>query len=439
MIESKDYPLWNSPAMAAYLKTLSAESMLSEGRGVRVRDEAGHWFLDARSGLWNVTLGYDHPRVIEAVKRQLDTLPYANLVGYGRPSSISVAAAEALIPHLPAHLNKIRYCSNGSQAVEIAVLVSRFLHRAGGAPDRMTVFGMWRGFHGLGAGGGALSGIPYLHYQSGPMLPGVQHAPGPFEAGGDELSSDLERQITDFGTERVTAVVVEPVVGEGGHVLSRDYLLGLESFCRTHGIHLIIDEVTTGMGRTGAFTRTEQVGVRPDILTLGKGLSSGYAALSAVVLSDEIYTQLLEMPYERPMYIGATNDGHPLGLAASIAVVESLTTDGTLDNVARCGSRLERGLTAVADRHPLVSAIRGTGLMYAVEVADRLDTAPEESSANLLRLAMESRGVLVSTLAVWPAIMIIPPLVITEAEVDEIVAAFDDALRILEPLKRSRD
>jgi adenosylmethionine-8-amino-7-oxononanoate aminotransferase len=438
MIEPEDYPLWNSPAMGAYLKTLSADSMLAEGRGVRVRDEAGRWFLDARSGLWNVTLGYDHPRVIEAMKRQLDRLPYANLVGYGRPGSISLAAAQALIPHLPAHLNKIRYCSNGSQAVEMAVLVSRFLHRAAGAAERTTVFGMWRGFHGLGAGGGALSGIPYLHYQSGPMLPDVQHAPGPFESAGDGLSSDLERQMTDFGPERVAAVVVEPVVGEGGHVLTRDYLRSLETFCRTHGIHLIIDEVTTGMGRTGAFTRTEQVGVRPDILTLGKGLSTGYAALSAVVLSDEIYQQLLEMPYEQPMYIGATNDGHPLGLAASIAVVESLTVGGTLDNVARCGPRLERGLTEAAQRHPLVSAIRGTGLMYAVEVADGPNVGHEESSANLLRLAMESQGVLVSTLAVWPAIMIIPPLVITEAEVDEIVAAFDEALRVLEPLKRSR-
>src|SRR5215475_8663645 len=149
MIEPDDYPLWNSPSMDAYLKALLPKNMLVEGRGVRVRDAAGRWLLDARSGLWNVNLGYDHPRVVEAIKRQLDTLPYANMIGYGRPSAISIAAADALLPYLPVHMNKLRYCSNGAQAVETAVLLSRFLHRARGEPDRLAVFGMWDGYHGL--------------------------------------------------------------------------------------------------------------------------------------------------------------------------------------------------------------------------------------------------------------------------------------------------
>jgi adenosylmethionine-8-amino-7-oxononanoate aminotransferase len=418
MIDPAEYPLWNSPAMNAYLKTVSPDTMLVEGRGVRVRDGGGRWLLDARSGLWNVTLGYDNERVIAAMKRQLDTLPYANLIGYGRPSGISMEAANALLPHLPEHLTKIRYCSNGSQAVETAVLLSRFLHRARGKPERTTVFGMWRGFHGLGAGGGALTGIPYVHYQAGPLLPGVLHGPGPFESHGDGTTSDLEQAMTDHGPERISAVVVEPIVGEGAHVLTEDYLRSLAEFCRTNGIHLIIDEVTTGMGRTGAFTRSGQLGVRPDILILGKGLTSGYAALSAVVLSDQIYEQVRTLPYDQQLFIGSTNDGHPVGLAASMAVVEVLTTDGVLDNVQRRGAELFQRLSDVAKRHPHVTAIRGTGLMYAIEL----------SEPDLLRLAMEARGVLVSTLAKWPAIVIIPPLVVSGDEIEEIVVALDQAL-----------
>lgn len=428
MIDRDTYPLWNSPSMSAYLTTLSSENMLVEGRGVRVRDAAGRWFLDARSGLWNVTLGYDHPAVTAAVERQLRTLPFANLVGYGRPGAIAVEAAEALLPHLPVHMNKIRYCSNGSQAVETAVLLSRFLHHSAGDRERLAVFGMWRGYHGLGSGAGAVTGMSYVHDQSGPLLPQVHHVAGPFE-GAAAPGDGLEETITAYGPERVAAVVLELVVGEGGHVLSDAYLGSLERFCRTHGIHLIVDEVSTGMGRTGAFTRTEQVGIRPDILTLGKGLSSGYAPLSAVVLSDEISARLFDLDFEQKFLVGSTNDGHPLALAASMAVIETLADGEVLDNVEAMGALLREGLLEVAARHPQVAAVRGTGLMQAVEMAAGEEGATAGGAvADHLRLAMEERGVLVSSLAMVPAVMIIPPLVVTASDVEEIVTTLDKAL-----------
>ena len=356
-----------------------------------------------------------------------------NLIGYGRPGAIAVEAAEALLPYLPVHMNKIRYCSNGAQAVETAVLLSRFLHHARGDRQRMAVFGMWRGYHGLGAGGGALTGMSYVHDQSGPLLPEIRHVSGPFE-GDDVPDGGLEQTIAAYGPERVAAVVLELVVGEGGHVLSDEYLHSLARFCRDRGIHLIVDEVSTGMGRTGDFTRTEQVGIRPDILTLGKGLSAGYAPLSAVVLSDELSGQLFDLDYEQKFFVGSTNDGHPLALAASIAVVDTLSTDGVLDNVAAMGALLRDGLAQVAARHPHVAAIRGTGLMQAVELAVEEDGALAGGAvADHLRLAMEARGVLVSSLSMVPAIMIIPPLVVTADDVEEIVTALDKALEEVRP------
>jgi adenosylmethionine-8-amino-7-oxononanoate aminotransferase len=431
MIKPGDYPLWNSAVARVFHKTFNPEEMMVEGHGVRIRDVSGRWFLDARSGVGNVSLGYDDQRVIQAIKDQLDTLPYANMIGYGRPSAISARAAEALIPHLPPHLNKVRYCSNGSQAVETAVLLSRFLHRAQGAAERETVFALWHGHCGLGAGAGALTGLPYVHQQCGPLLPGVQHARGPFEPAGDGTGSDLERRITDYGPGRVAAVLAEPIIGEGGHVLPDDYLHSLQAFCRHHGIHLIIDEITTGMGRAGAFTRSQQIGLAPDILTLGKGLSAGYAPLSAITLSDQLYQQILDLPYDKPMFTGSTNDGHPLALAASIAVIDILATDGILDNVKRAGARLHRDLTAIAARHPAITAVRGTGLMYALELTPPPGTTALPPSASTLRLAMEHHGVLVSTLASWPAITIMPPLIITDDDTDQITTALEDSLTLL--------
>lgn len=437
-MDAAEYPLWNSPAMGPYLKTISPDKFLAEGRGVRIRDNAGRWYIDARSGLWNVSLGYDHAGLREAVKRQVDALPYANHLGYGAPSAVAVEAAHALLPHLPDHFRAIRYCSNGSQAVETAVLLSRFLHRIDGAPERHAVFGMWRGFHGLGSGGGALSGIPYVHHHCGPLLPDVQHAPGPFEPLTADGSADFQRMILDFGSERVAAVVVEPVVGEGGHVLNDEYLKSLVRFTRDYGIHLIVDEITTGMGRTGAFTRTGQVGIRPDIVTLGKGLSGGYAPLSAVVLSSDIYNRLLELPHNRQIFLGSTSDGHPIGLAASIAVVSALA-DGVLDNVRERSAQLHQALKEIQARHEIVSAVRGAGLMYGVELGEHPDLPPPMAAANLLRLALAERGVLVSGLAVWPAVMIVPPLVISPTEIAEIADALDRALDGLRSMYTKHD
>jgi adenosylmethionine-8-amino-7-oxononanoate aminotransferase len=422
------YALWNSPSMRTYLEQLSADKLLVEGKGTRVRDAGGRWYLDARSGLWNVSLGYDHPRLTAAIERQLHTLPYTNQQAYGRPAAVALEAAERIVAHMPEGFGKIRFTSNGSQAVETAVLLSRYLRRVEGTPERTVVFGLWRQFHGFGATAGALTGLPYIHHQSGPLIGDVLHARGPFEAVAADRFDDLPRMITDYGPERVTAVVLEPVVGEGGHVLDAEYLRTVGDFCRRHDIHVIMDEVTTGMGRVGDFTRTAQTGATPDIITLGKCLTGGYAALSAVVLSDRIYARMQEAAQVRPFLTGATNDGHPLALAAAIAVVDELADGELLAAVRERGERLRGLLEELARRRPEIGAVRGTGLMQAVEFADPDATPWEPYRVNAVRLAAEERGVLVSNLAMVPAIMVIPPLTVDDSEVEQIVDTLDGAL-----------
>ncbi|WUR85707.1 aminotransferase class III-fold pyridoxal phosphate-dependent enzyme [Streptomyces phaeochromogenes] len=430
MIDPAHYAMWNSGVPRPYLKALSPDDMLTEADGVRVRDAGGRWYLDGRSGLWNVTLGYGNTRVLEAVKRQVERLPFGNSYGYGRPAQVTVECAEALVRHMPEGINRVRFASNGAQAVETAVQFSRFLRLQEERPERMAVFAMWDGFHGQGPGAGMVTGVSYLHHHTGPMLPGVHHAPGPFMAGADPRVSDLERMITDFGPERVTAVIVEPIVGEGGHILSHEYLGSLARFCRTHGIHLIFDEVVTGMGRVGDFTRAEQVpDVTPDIVTLGKGITSGYVPMSAIAIHDRLYDQLYEgTTGDTALSVGSTNDGHVLAAAAALAVIDVLTEDGVLANVARREADLVAELGKLQAQHPELTGFRCQGLFCGLDFGEPGGEAWSPSTVNRLRMALERRGVLSSSLRVVPNLMLMPPLVITEDDVAEIVAALDGAL-----------
>ncbi|GHC77809.1 aminotransferase family protein [Streptomyces flavofungini] len=430
MIDPADYALWNSGVPRPYLKALSRDDLLAESDGVRVRDSGGRWYLDGRSGLWNVTLGYGNTRVKEAIKQQVDRLPFANSYGYGRPAQVTVDCAEALVGHMPEGINHVRFASNGAQAVEMALQLSRFLRLRAGQPERMAVFAMWDGFHGQGPGAGMVTGVPYLHHQTGPMLPEVHHAPGPFSVGATPGVSDMERLIKEFGPERVTAVIVEPVVGEGGHILSPEYLGSLGRFCREHDIHLIFDEVVTGMGRVGDFTRAGQLpDVTPDIITLGKGITSGYVPMSAVAIHDRLYDQLHERTTgDTALSVGSTNDGHAVAAAAALAVIGALTEDGVLENVRRRESDLLAALGKLQAQHPELTGFRCLGLFCGLELGEPGGPSWSPGKVNKLRMALESRGVLSSSLRVVPNLMLMPPLVITEDDVAEIAAALDGAL-----------
>ncbi|MFE1077103.1 aspartate aminotransferase family protein [Nocardiopsis alba] len=414
--------------MATHLSYLERGELIVEGEGVRVRDADGRWYLDARSGFWNVTLGYGHQGIIEAVRSQVTRLPYGSMWGYGRPTEIAVDYASALAEVLPEGIDHIRFQSNGAQAVETAVLLSRHLRLLEGRPHKNAVVGLWGGFHGFGPGASAITGLSYLHHHAGPLLPDVMHTRAPHGEEGD-AATNMEgalRRLLDHGPDRISAVVVEPVIGEGGHVLTSEQAAALSAFCDEHEIHLVVDEVTTGMGRTGDYTRSARLGLRPDMLLLGKGITSGYAGLSAVCLSSEVYRALVEAPVERFFATGSTHDGHPLALAAGTAVLDALADGKVFAGTRARGATLAEGLRELSERHPAVSAVRGTGLMYAVEFSE--NAARDPWFVNKVRLALEERGVLVAVLNAVPSLMIIPPLVVDDADVEEILGGLDGAL-----------
>jgi adenosylmethionine-8-amino-7-oxononanoate aminotransferase len=403
------YAGWHGAApMREWFERAEAGACIVEGRGARVRDASGRWYLDAKAGLWNVTLGYDHPTLVAAIERQLRTLPAGCLVRGERPPRVSVELANALAARLPAGLPRIRLGTTGSQLTEAAVMLSRCVRVAEGTPRRNEVVALRDAYHGAGPGAWALTDLPDYHEQYGPLMPGVRRA--------DATRDALERALDDAGPERVTAVILEPIQGDRVVTPSASYLRGVRELTERHGIHLIVDEVATGMGRTGAVSLAAELGVVPDLLVLGKGLTSGYVPAAALAVSDRLYDLL----YDGPAFAhGSTADGSPLAAAAGLAVLRALFEEGLLEHATRIGAVLERGLGELRDGVEAVVEVGGPGLMQGVRLADA-DGAPwPVDRMRRLAAACAEAGVLIQTLA--DRIVLVPPFVIDERDCEQIV------------------
>lgn len=433
MIDNKEYPIWHDIGpLGTWLAEADPRKFLVEGSGCRVRDEGGRWYLDARSSLWNATLGYDHPGLISAITGQVRSLPVSQLIRYDRPSAVAVEYGRQLREALPG-CGAIRFANSGSQACETAVLLSRSLHRHLGNYDRTHVIAMYDGYHGTGPGASALTGQPIIHSLSSPLSPDVHHIHPPYcfrcpwqqtyPSCGFECLDALAKMIETIGSERIAAIIIEPILGSGGIVVPDRYLSELREMCGREGIHLIFDEVTTGMGRVGAITRAEQVGTRPDLIVLGKGLAAGYVPLAAVGVSEELYDAAVSSEFVFPQ--GSTTDGSPLAMAAGIAVLEALR-EGVLEDVAARGSDLEAGLRELAGQSSYIGDVRGAGLLQAVELVHADGTPWSLKEMWDLRLACENDGVLINTTN--NCIMLLPPLIISKAEVEEVLTCIATVL-----------
>lgn len=410
------YAGWHGVApMREWFHRAEAGACIVEGRGARVRDAAGRWYLDAKAGLWHVTLGYDHPALVAAIERQLRTLPAGSLVRGERPPQVSVDFANALAARLPETLRRIRLGTTGSQMVEAAVMLSRCARVAEGAPRRKEVVALDAAYHGAGPGAWALTDVPHYHELYGPLQPGVRRAPAALDA--------LERTLADAGPDRVTAVILEPIQGDRVVTPSAAYLRGVRELTERHGIHLIVDEVATGMGRTGAVSLAAELGVVPDLLVLGKGLTSGYVPATALAVSDRLYDLLFDGP---GFAHGSTADGSPLAAAAGLAVLHALFDEGLLEHATRIGAELERRLVELRDDVEAVVEVGGAALMQGVRLADA-DGAPWPlDRMRRLTAACAEAGVLIQTLA--DRIVLVPPFVIDERDCDRIVEAIATAV-----------
>lgn len=394
------------------------------GEGMWLYDAAGEAYLDFTAGIGVTSTGHCHPKVVEAARQQAGELIHGQYTTVLHPRLSELA--EALGQHLPGDLDTLFYASAGSEAVEAAVRLAKH------ATGRTNVLVFQGSFHGRTAGALAMT-TSKTAIRSGlqPLMGGVFVAPFPHAHrwGWDEQTAtdfalaELDHVLaTQTAPDETAAVVVEPVQGEGGYIPAPPgFLAGLRERCDRHGILLVVDEIQTGVGRTGRFWGHEHDGVRPDVLITAKGLASGFP-LSAFAAPASL------MSKGRMGSQGGTYGGNAVACAAAIATLAVVEEEDLVGRAAEQGERLRAGLRAVAADQPRIADVRGRGLMVGVELADE-DGRPDGALAGrVLAEAAERRLLLLACGEHGQVVRFIPPLVVEDAHVDDAVERFAEAL-----------
>ena len=422
------------------------------GKGIELFDQSGKRYIDASGGAAVSCLGHGHPVVIEAIKQQLDTIAYAHTSFFTTEAAENLA--DMLAQKAPGDLNHVYFVSGGSEAVEAALKLARQYFVEVGQPSRRHFIARRQSYHGntLGAlaiGGNAWRREPFLpllvpaHHVS-PCYPYRDRLEGESDAQyAQRLADELESKILELGPDTVAAFVAETVVGATAGALAPvgDYLKRIRAVCDKYGVLLILDEVMSGMGRTGYLFACDEDGVVPDLITIAKGLGAGYQPIGATLCTDRIYDAIVGG--SGFFQHGHTYIGHATACAASLAVQRVIEQDDLLTNVLARGEQLRAGLrTALAD-HPNVGDVRGRGLFVGVEfVADRntketLD--PAQKTHAKLKATAKQNGLLVYPMGGTvdgvrgDHALLAPPFICTSENIDQIVERFAQSVREVLP------
>lgn len=419
-----------------------------EGDGWYVTDDRGQRIIDGFAGLWCVTVGHGREEIIEAVHDQMETLEYfTTFHGQSHPKAIELA--EKLASMFPPEygLNHVMFSSGGSEANETNIKLARMYWSLKGEEQRVKVIGRHNGYHGLTIATMTATGIMPMRWNFGPEAPGFGHIAAPycykcelgleFPSCGLACADELERVVREEGADTIAAFIAEPVIGAGGIIPPPDgYFTRIREICDKYGILLIIDEVVTGFGRTGTMFGFERYDVRPDIVTLAKGLTSGYLPLGASVFSDEVYSSISErLPEQMPISHGFTYSGHPTCCAAALANIDVIERENLAANAAEVGDYLISRLRERVGPMDSVGDIRGVGLMVGIElVADKATKRgflnPHKACVRVEEEAWE-RGLYCRAMGT-EVVGLAPPLTIDRACVDEMVEILATSIEVME-------
>ncbi|QCP51342.1 aspartate aminotransferase family protein [Trinickia violacea] len=369
-------------------------TILESGRGAWLTDIDGHELLDAFSGLWCVNTGYGHESIVRVATEQMRRLPYAT--GYFHfGSEPAIKLAEQVIDKAPKSLRHIYFTLGGSDAVDAAVRYITNYYNATGRPQKKQFIALERGYHGSSSVGAGLTALPVFHHNFDLPLPHQHHIPSPYayrsEVGDDPRAliaqsvAALREKVAALGPERVAAFFCEPIQGSGGVIVPpQGWLKAMRETCRELGILFVADEVITGFGRTGPLFACEGEGVEPDLMTVAKGLTAGYAPMGAVLMSDEVYAGIADgAGTSSAVGHGQTYSAHPVSAAIGLEVMRLYHEGGLLANGAAQAPRFEAGLRDLL-AHPLVGDARSRGLLGALElVADKATKRRFDPALNL--------------------------------------------------------
>ncbi|MFZ4604254.1 MAG: aminotransferase [Caulobacterales bacterium] len=429
--------------------------IVASGAGVRVKDQNGRDLIDAFSSLYCVNVGYGQQRIIDAMHAQTSAMPYFHVFA-GVTHEPAIRLADELLRLAGPSMKRVFFGLSGSDANDTQVKLVWYANNARGMPDKKKIIARRRGYHGATIVTASLTGLPIYHQGFDLVSNFVRHtrAPDLFWSEDSDAATfvrrcadELEALILEEGPDTVAAFIAEPMIGAGGAVPPPPgYWAAIQTVLRRYDVLLILDEVVTAFGRVGHMFSMEKWGIEPDLVTLAKGLTSGYAPLSAILVGEKVWDALQLGAVKHGMFgHGFTYTAHPLGAAAALANIAIIENDGLCLNARVVGERLFGALRAKFEGAPLVGQVRGEGLFGAVEFV--ADGAPQRHLDTSLRFAgrvttlAREEGVLVRTMPYGDIVGLAPPLILTPEDADEIVdrlwRAYERALAELTPAQRA--
>lgn len=421
--------------------------MVVGGEGIRIRTADGRTLIDGLSGLFNINVGHGRTEIADAVARQMrEQAYYPTFWGYSTAPAVQLAAKLASLMPADTDIDHFLFTTGGSDANELNFRFARYYQAVQGRESRRKILSRRNAYHGMTRGAGSATRLPVYHLLDAPDPLHVEtdtpycfrcKVGKTYPSCGLACADDVEQVIAREGADTIAALIAEPVQGTGGVIVPpADYFKRLQEICKKHDILLILDEVITGFGRTGTWFGMEHWDVKPDLVTLAKGITSGYMPLGACGVSRRVYETIRDKaPKGLPFMAGLTYNNHPATCAAALANLAIVERENLVENSAKQGAHLIACLRERLGSHPLVGEVRGLGLMCAVEFAapGTKDPVGGKPMGFPIALAKEclARGLIVR--ALWEAAALAPPLCITRTEIDEIVeklgGAFDTVAR----------
>ncbi len=426
-----------STHLAQFARGEAQNRVITGGSGCHIEDTEGKRSLDAFAGLYCVNVGYGRAEIAEAIAAQARELAYYHAyVGHGTEASITLA--KMILDRAPDHMSKVYFGLSGSDANETNVKLVWYYNNILGRPEKKKIISRWRGYHGSGLMTGSLTGLELFHKKFDLPLSQVIHTEAPYYYRRADLAqseaefvahcvAELEALIEREGADTIGAFIGEPVLGTGGLVPPPEgYWAAIQEVLARHDILLIADEVVTGFGRLGSMFGSDHYGLKPDLMTIAKGLTSAYAPLSGSIVSEKMWKVLEQGTDENgPIGHGWTYSAHPIGAAAGVANLKLLDDLNLIANAREVGEYLNAAMKDALGDHPHVGDIRGEGLMCAVEFVQDRDARtffdPGEKVGAQVAGALAAEGVIGRAMPQGDILGFAPPFCLTRKEADEVV------------------
>ncbi|MEM9196410.1 MAG: aminotransferase [Pseudomonadota bacterium] len=437
--QTRDVAALLHPYTNAMQHKLTGAHIIERGEGVRVFDQSGRGYIEGMAGLWCCGLGFGEPALIEAAKRQMEQLPYYHLFG-GRSHEPAIELAEK-IKELAPDMARVIFQSSGSEANDTQIKLVWYMNNALGRPEKKKILSRKKAYHGVTIVSASLTGLPYNHRDFDLPVPGISHLTTPhyWREGRDgeteaefvaRLKAELEAVIAQEGAETIAAFIAEPVMGAGGAIVpAKGYFEAICPVLKANDIQIISDEVITGYGRTGEWFGSDTLNMARNSMSMAKQMTGGYAPLSAVAMDARMAEAIEENTGTIGNFgHGFTYGGHPVGCAVGVKAIELYQERDILGHVRGLAPTFARHVAALAD-HPLVGDTRSLGLVGAFELSPDGSPAAFATPGKVgAKMAAEllSRGVILR--AIGDVLAVCPPMVIAEAELDEMFAAIPPAL-----------